>query len=148
MKAKKALKRLRSVEALLSIVIDQFAANERSVGALLDSAKSSVIRAKSKINSLSAAGTAKNPRIIAKHNKRGHLTPEGRKRISQAAKKRWAAAKRSLAQTPAALAKSTREGVTPLRGSPTSRRPKHPVSPLASEELREPNQERHEQQTN
>jgi len=38
MKAKKALKRLRNVEALLSIVIDQCAANERSVRALLDSA--------------------------------------------------------------------------------------------------------------
>ena len=55
MKAKKALKRLRSVEALLSIVIDQFAANERSVRAMLDSAKASVIRAKARINSLSAA---------------------------------------------------------------------------------------------
>jgi hypothetical protein len=82
MKAKKALKRLRSVEALLSIVIDQFAANERSVRAMLDSAKASVIRAKARINSLSAARTVKKPPMMAKQAKRRHLTSEGRRRIS------------------------------------------------------------------
>ena len=99
MKAKKALKRLRNVEALLSIVIDQFAANERSVRALLDSAKVCVIRAKARINSLAIAGTAKKKQMIAKKIKRTHLTPEGRNKISLAAKKRWAVAKPTLAPT-------------------------------------------------
>ena len=100
MKAKKALKRLRNVEALLSIVIDQFAANERSVRALLDSAKVCVIRAKARINSLAIAGTAKKKQMIAKKIKRTHLTPEGTESgFSLAAKKRWAVAKPTLAPT-------------------------------------------------
>lgn len=148
MKAKKALKKLRSVEALLSIVIDQFAGNDRSMRALLDSAKASVIRAKAKINSLSAVGTPKKPQIMGKQTKRTNLTPEGRKRISQAAKNRWAAAKRTLAQTSGAVAKSTRETATPKSVSPTSRTTKAPFRPLASEALPEPTQERHEPQSN
>ncbi len=148
MKAKKALKRLRSVEALLSIVIDQFAANERSVRALLDSAKASVIRAKARINSLSAARTAKKPPMVAKHTKRTRLTSQGRKRISLAAKKRWAVAERTLARTAGGPAKSRRERVTPRSGSPTLPRTKPAGRPLTPEALSEPNQELHEPQTN
>jgi hypothetical protein len=134
MKAKKALKRLRNVEALLSIVIDQFAANERSVRVMLDSAKASVIRAKAKINSLSAAGTAKKPQVMASQSKRRHLTSEGRRRISLAAKKRWAAAKRT-ARTVGAPIESAGER---RKGSPT---PTRATS-------QEPKQERHESQAN
>jgi hypothetical protein len=148
MKAKKALKKLRSVEALLSIVIDQFAANERSVRALLDSAKASVIGAKAKINSLSTAETKKKSRMMGKETKHAHLTPEGRKRISQAAKKRWAEAKRALAKTSGVLSKSAPERDAPKIGSPTSRRAKPQDSALAPEALPEPNQERHEPQAN
>jgi hypothetical protein len=133
MKAKKALKRLRNVEALLSIVIDQCDANERSVRALLDSAKLSVIRAKARINSLSAARTERKPQMMAKQAKRRHLTSEGRKRISLAAKKRWAAAKRNSVRTAGASVKSAGERVTQT-GSPTLPRTTSP----------EPNQERHE----
>jgi hypothetical protein len=133
MKAKKALKRLRNVEALLSIVIDQFASNERSVRAMLDSAKASVIRAKARINSLSAAGTAKKPQLMASHTKRRHLTSEGRKRISLAAKRRWAA--KRTARTVGAPVKSAGER---RNGSPT------PPSTTSQE----PNQERHESQAN
>jgi hypothetical protein len=147
MKAKKALKRLRSVEALLSIVIDQFAANERSVRAMLDSAKASVIRAKARINSLSAARTVKKPPMTAKQAKRRHLTSEGRRRISLAAKKRWAAAKRTSARTAGAPVKSAGERVT-RSGSPTLRRTKAVGRPLAPEALSEPNRERHEPQAN
>ena len=148
MKAKKALKRLRSVEALLSIVIDQFAANERSVRALLDSAKVSVIRAKARINSLSTARTAKKPQMIAKQTKRTHLTSEGRKKISIAAKKRWAVARSTSAQTAGAAAKSAGKRVTPRSGSPAPPRMKPAGGPLAHEASREPNQERNEPQAN
>jgi hypothetical protein len=134
MKAKKALKRLRNVEALLSIVIDQFAANERSVRVMLDSAKASVIRAKARINSLSAARSVTKPQMKAKQSKRSHLTSEGRRRISLAAKKRWAEAKRT-ARTGGAPVKSAGER---RKGSPT---PPRTTS-------HEPNQERHESQAN
>ena len=148
MKAKKALKRLRSVEALLSIVIDEFAPNERSMRALLDSARVSVIRAKARINSLSIARTAKKPQTIAKQTKRTHLTAEGRKKISLAAKKRWAVAKRTSAQTAGAATKSAGERVTPKIGSPAPSRVKPAGRPLAPEASPEPNQERHEPQAN
>ena len=134
MKAKKALKRLRNVEALLSIVIDQFAANECSVRVMLDSAKASVIRAKARINSLSAARSLTKPQMMAKQSKHSHLTSEGRRRISLAAKKRWAAAKRT-ARTVGAPVKSAEER---RKGSPT---PPRTIS-------QESNQERHESQAN
>ena len=148
MKAKKALKRLRSAEALLSIVIDQFAANEPSVQALLDSAKASVIRARARINSQSAAGAAKKPRMMAKRTKRSHLTAEGRKRISLAAKKRWASVKRTSTLKTGAPAKSARERDSRKRGSLTPPRTKPAGRPVSPEASPEPNQERHETQAN
>ena len=148
MKAKKALKRLRSVEALLTIVIDQFAANEPGVQALLDSAKASVIRARARINSQSAAGAAKKPPMTAKRTKRSHLTAEGRNRISLAAKKRWALSKRTSTLQTGAPAKSAGVRGTPRSGFPTPPRTKPDGRPLAPEASPEPNRERHEPQTN
>ncbi len=51
MKAKKAVKRLNKVEALLSNIIDQFPASKQEFGELLDSAKAAVIRARETVNS-------------------------------------------------------------------------------------------------
>ena len=93
MKAKKALKRLNKVEALLSNVINQCPANRRGLRELLGAAKASVVRAKKTVN-LRASETPKKPPAKAEHSKSGHLSAEGRKRISLAAKKRWARAKR------------------------------------------------------
>jgi hypothetical protein len=143
MKAKKALKRLRRVEELLSIVIDQFTGNEPSVRELLDSAKTSVIRAKAGINSQSAPGTAKKPQLKAKQTKRSHLTAEGRKRISLAVKKRWAVAKRTSERKTGTPVKSAGERDTTKSGSPTPPRTKPADKPLAPEASPEPNQDRH-----
>jgi hypothetical protein len=148
MKAKKALKRLRRVEELLSIVIDQFAASERSVRELLGSARASVIRARARINSKSAPGTARKPQVKAKQTKRSHLTAEGRKRISLAAKKRWALVKRTSGLKTGAPAKSAGERNSQKSGSPTLPRTKPAGRPLAHETSAELNQERHESQAN
>jgi hypothetical protein len=91
MKAKKALKRLNKVEVLLSDVIDQCPASARGLRGLLDAAKTSVVRAKGVVH---PRVVAKKPPVRARESARGHLSPEGRKRISLAAKKRWAMAKR------------------------------------------------------
>jgi hypothetical protein len=91
MKAKKALKRLNKVEVLLSDVIDQCPASARGLRGLLDSAKTSVVRAKGVVN---ARVAAKKPPVRAQESVRGSLSAAGRKRISLAAKKRWAEAKR------------------------------------------------------
>jgi hypothetical protein len=141
MKAKKALKRLRRVEALLSIVIDQFAGNERSVRDLLDSAKTSVIRAKAGINSQSAPRTAKKPQLKAKQTKPSHLTAKDRKRISLAGKKRPAAAKGSWERKAGTPVKSALERDTTKSGSPTPPGAKPADRAQAPEASPEPDQE-------
>ena len=93
MKAKKAAKRLTRVEALLSNVIDQYDASEASVRELLDSARASVVQAKEAVSLQSAPATAKKPPVKAREPKRRRLSAQGRKKLSVAAKKRWAIAK-------------------------------------------------------
>ena len=106
MKAKKALKRLSRIETLLSDVIDQYAPKEQDVRELLDSAKSSVIRAKESVNAPTSPASRKPP-AKATEPRRRKLTAEGRKRLSVAAKKRWAIAKR--------------KGVSAVTGRPLSK---------------------------
>ena len=91
MKAKKALKRMNKIETILSDVIEQCPASARGLRGLLDSAKTSVVRAKGVVH---ARVEAKKP-ARAQESTRGALSAEGRRRISHAAKKRWAAAKRN-----------------------------------------------------
>jgi hypothetical protein len=93
MKAKKALKRLNKVESSLSNVIDQFPASARGLRELLESARSSVVRAQEVVNAR-VARALKKPPARAQESTGGRLSAEGRKRISLAAKKRWAKAKR------------------------------------------------------
>jgi hypothetical protein len=102
MKTKKALKRLNRVEALLSKIIDQIPGGKARLGELLDSAKVAVVRAKKTVNS-----QLKKRPVRAKTARRGRLTPEGRKKISLAAKKRWAVARR--------------KGMNPVTGLPLSK---------------------------
>ena len=91
MKAKKALKRLNKVETILSDVLAQFPASARGLRGLLDTAKTSVVRAQEVVH---ARAAAKSSPAGAQESARGGLSAEGRKRISLAAKKRWAQAKR------------------------------------------------------
>jgi hypothetical protein len=90
MKAKKALKRLNKVETLLSNVIDQFPVSARGLRDLLDSARSSVVRARETVHAR-VARAAKKPPAKASESR---LSAAGRKRISLAAKRRWELAKR------------------------------------------------------
>jgi hypothetical protein len=94
MKAKKAIKRLSKVEALLSNVLDQFPGSKDGLQELLGSAKAAVVRAKRAVTSQLSSQTAKKPPVRAGMAQQGRLTAEGRKRIPLAAKKRWAVAKR------------------------------------------------------
>jgi hypothetical protein len=106
MKAKKALKRLTKVEALLSNVIDQYAAGKEDMRELLDSAKMSVVRAKKTVNLKAAPRAAKKPPAKAESPRR-RLSAEARKKLSLAAKKRWAVAKR--------------KGISAITGRPLSK---------------------------
>ena len=94
MKAKKALKKLSHVEALLSNVMDQFSGSKDGLASLLDSAKLSISKAIESVSSSKAAPKAKTTARGSKTARNGRLSEEGRKRISLAAKKRWASARR------------------------------------------------------
>ena len=99
MKAKKAIKRLAKAEALLTGVLDQFSGSQDKVRGLIETARTSVVEAKSGIDRQAAPKAAKKPPARApKANgaqNKSRLSAEGRRRISLAAKKRWAAAKRN-----------------------------------------------------
>jgi hypothetical protein len=95
MKAKKAIKRLSKVESILSNVIDQFSSTTKNgLRELLDSAKTSIVRAKKTVGLQESSKAAKKPPATADKSQRSRLSAEGRKNISLAAKKRWALAKR------------------------------------------------------
>jgi hypothetical protein len=94
MKAKKALKRLDKIETMLSDVIDRVPESKDGLGELLGSAKAAIARAKKTVNSQLGAKGTKKPAAKAGTAQRGRLTAAGRKKISVAAKRRWAAAKR------------------------------------------------------
>jgi len=143
MKVKKALKRLRRVEELLSIVIDEFAGREPGVRELLDSAKRSVIRAKAGINLQSSAGSVKKPPSKAKRIKRPDLATQGRKRVSPAGQERSTLARPTPVRKIGPPIKSAGERDTTKTGLPTPTPTKLADRPLAPEASPEVNQDRH-----
>ena len=64
MKAKKALKRLIRVEALLSNVLDQYSMSEKHVREALNSAKISVVRARESISQQTALVNRRSHRLL------------------------------------------------------------------------------------
>jgi len=90
MKAKKAIKRLNRVETLLEAVIDQFDAATPELHELLAAAKTSVTSA----TQVLATTPARKPPAKADHTQGSRISDAARKRLSIAAKKRWADAKR------------------------------------------------------
>jgi len=94
MKAKKVLKRLTRVEAILSNVLDQYSGSEEDLREPLNSAKTSVSRAMEAIHLPAAPTAVKKPPVRAPAPSQRRLTAAGRKKISLAAKRRWATAKR------------------------------------------------------
>ena len=92
MKAKKALKRLAKAETLLADVLDQYQAGKNGLRELLGSAKTSVSQARAAMD-LEIAPPARKAPATARQTKASRLSAAGRKRISLAAKKRWAAAR-------------------------------------------------------
>ena len=107
MKPKKALKRLKKIEALLTKVRQQLPGRKDGLADLLDSAKTAVQRAKRTMMSQASTKVSRKPAAKADTASPGRLTEAGRKRISRAAKRRWAAAKR--------------RGINAVTGHPLSR---------------------------
>ena len=89
MKVKKARKRLREVEELLSDLIDNYTTPEPGVRELLDAAKTAVTDAMTSLE----RDPLESPPASAEKPARRQSTGSGKKRLSQAAKKRNAIAK-------------------------------------------------------
>ena len=98
MKAKKTLKRLNKVVAILSNVIGRLPNKKNGLEGLLDSAKANVVQAKKMVHSQPANGTSKSKSPAKAENApktaASRLSTAGRKKISLAAKKRWETARR------------------------------------------------------
>jgi hypothetical protein len=105
MRAKKAIKRLSKAQELLSSVIGGYADGRAGavVRDLLRPAIDSVVRAKGSIEGNRASTPSSNQRNRATTKKRvRRLSEAGRRSLSLAARKRWAAAKRKGMRTLAA----------------------------------------------
>jgi hypothetical protein len=106
MKAKKALKRLTRVEALLSDVLKQYSAGEKEVRESLDSAKAAVARAWESVNRKVSAALEKKPAATKpgakkKAASKSAVKAKSAKRPAQAAKakgKPAVAAKKEVAK--------------------------------------------------
>jgi hypothetical protein len=95
MKAKKALKRLNRVEALLSGVLHQYASGNTQMRTLLTSAQTSVSSAKEAIGHPEHASTARKPLAKAEGASRKQGTGPIRKDAARTAKKRRSPATRT-----------------------------------------------------
>ncbi len=96
MKVKKVIKKLRRAKDLLSTVVGQYTGNKNAISELIDAASLNIKRAEALVAS------HRSPVLSRKRAVR-RFTEEGRKRLSLAAKKRWAKAKRKGLRTLAAI---------------------------------------------
>src|SRR5215472_14442958 len=93
MKLRKALKRLNKVETVLSNILVGLPETSDGLGDLLTSARETVLRAQKKVSFQLSNSGPKKPPARAQASQPRRLSAEGRRRISLAAKKRWAAAR-------------------------------------------------------
>jgi len=124
MKANKALKRLNKIEALISRLTERVSAGSPHIREMLGDVKAAVIRAKEAVQA--SSGKVKNPPV--KHPQpTSKATPEpskpkrklsaaGRKAISEATKKRWAA-KKAAAKAELPIAKKATKKAAPVKAA-------------------------------
>jgi hypothetical protein len=110
MKAKKVLKRISKIEALMSRVTERSSASAPHIQELIRDAKAAVIRAKEAVQaSLETPKTPSEhpPKATPNSSKpKRRLSAAGRKAISAANKKRWAAKRAAAKQEPAIAKKA------------------------------------------
>ena len=88
MKANKALKRLKKIEALMADVMERYRSEALHIRKALHQAKDAVARVKAAVRSEATSGTGKTSKPLAKPKRR--LSTAGRKAIQDAAQRRWA----------------------------------------------------------
>ena len=130
MKANKALKRLAKIEALISDVTERYSASESQIRDVLQYAKAAVVRAREAVQA--SSGMAKKSPV--KHSQppsktvpepsrpKRKLSAAGRKAISEARKKRWAAKKAAAKAGPSIARRATPTKAAPLKAAKASAR--------------------------
>jgi hypothetical protein len=125
MKANKALKRLTKIEALMSDVTKRYSASAPHTREVLQDAKAAVTRAMEAVSLQASSGKSKNPPV--KHSKppskttpelskpKRRLSAAGRKAISEATKKRWAAKRAETENLALAVAKKAAVKTAPVK---------------------------------
>jgi hypothetical protein len=83
MKAKKAVKRLDKVVAILSDVIKQYASGDRHLQNVLGVAKASVVRAQTAVNSPASPKTATNAKVSVKQTKQKRAPAKKRRAVAK-----------------------------------------------------------------
>lgn len=115
MKVNKALKRLAKIETLISDVTERYSASASQIRDGLEDAKAAIVRAKEAVQA--SSGIAKKSPV--KHSQplsktrpepsrpKRKLSAAGRKAISEATKRRWAAKKAAAKAGPSIASKAT-----------------------------------------
>jgi hypothetical protein len=88
MKANKALKRLKKIEALMANVTERYRFEALHIRKALHQAKDATARVKAAVRSEATSATAKAFKPLAKSKRR--LSTAGRKAIQDAARRHWA----------------------------------------------------------
>ena len=127
MKAKKVLKRLAKIEALVAEVTERSSASAPHIQELLRDAKAAITRAKKAVSLEVSFGAAKNPPAKgAKHPSKAtpepskpkrKLSAAGRRAISEATKKRWAAKRAAAKPEPAVAKKVVKKKAAPTKAT-------------------------------
>ena len=134
MKAKKALKRLARIEALISDLAERYSTDAPLIRGVLQNARVAVTRAKEAVGLQAPSGTAKNPPVtqskaISKASPelskpKRKLSAAGRKAIIAATKRRWALkraeAAKSIPAKTAAPKKAAVKKVAPAKAAKKS----------------------------
>jgi hypothetical protein len=139
MKAKKVLKRIAKIEALISEVKERSSASAPHIRELLGDAKAAVIRVKEAVILQASSGTAKN-RPVKHSEPSSKTTPElskpkrklsaaGRKAIVAATKKRWATFHAAKAKPVVAKKATAKKAV--VKKAPVKAAKKAPVKKVA-----------------
>jgi hypothetical protein len=141
MKAKKVLKRIAKIEALISEVTERSSLSAPHIQELLREAKTAIARAKKAVSSQASSGTVKNPPAKGAEPP-SKATPEpvkpkrkfsaaGRRAISEATKKRWAAKRAAAKKLAPAVAKKTAVKKVPPKKATALKAAKAPAREVA-----------------
>jgi hypothetical protein len=152
MKAKKILKRIAKIEALMSEVTERSSASAPHIQELLRDARTAISRAKRAVSLQASSGTAKD--IAVKYSEptskdtpeaskpKRKLSAAGRKAIVTATKKRWAAfyaaAKQAEKAEPAVPKKTARKKTAPATAARNTVRKAAPKVAVQKVALKKP----------